>query len=307
MGNTAFCLFEPHAKGLTADSFPTEESVYFGSRVGGLYPYCISRANDPPKTSEGYESHRRERIAFIKKRRLQDLGETDVDPALIERIMWEGDHGADAPGMARIMDDLAAKHPLKPTAAESLPVLPLLPLLSEAINMGATDNRAVVAIVLPSGQKDTMSAHMARLLFEQGIAGRVHAVRMSADEWKAAKSSELVEGGELAAGIFFMHPDSFGLHATVHAEIPATASEAQIRGELTASLKRFHETWSKLDRATHMQVGVAKRITWKEWNFKTKEVARMTGPLDRVKKREGAEAEGQGDSQDPAPGTDPLE
>ena len=281
VGNTVFCIFEPTAKGLTADSFPTEESVYYGSRIGGLYPYCISRANDPPMGTPEYDALLPKRIEFIKKRRFDDLGETEVDPKLIERIIWEGDHGADGPGLARIMMDLAAKHPLKPGAAESLPVLPLIPTLREAINLGATDNRAVVAIVLPSDGKDTMSASMARLLFEQGIAGRVHTARMTAEEWAEARSTELVKGGDkLAAGIFFMSPDYFGLQASVDLELPPTANEAELRAELTGAVQRFRQTWSKPSRMEHVQMGVAEKVSWSEWDVRSREFIKLPPYLD---------------------------
>lgn len=280
------------------DSFPGEKSIYFGSRVGGLYPYCISRANDPPLDSPRYVKARENRVAFIKKRRLEDLGETEVDPALIERIIWEGDHGADGPGLARIMRDLAAKHPLKPGAADSLPVLPLLPDLTQAVNMGAVDSRGVIAMVLPAEGEDTMSAHMARLLFEQGIAGRTHTVRLPASEWAEAKDKKLVQGGELEAGIFFIFSHPYGFEGEVHAEVPATASEEEIRAMLTASLADFAATWRKLDRKEHIKQGVADQISWREWDPNTKSI------IDIAKKETGNDKERKKGSKDPKAGGD---
>ncbi len=265
-GNTAFVLFEPFAKGLSADSFPSEESVYFGSRVGARYPYCVSRWNDPPPDSRAYRKSKATRIRQIKRRRLEDLGEEQVDPALIERIIWEGDHGSHAAGFAQIMRELAAKYPLKEGAQEGLPVLPLMPNLTQAINMGATDARAVLAIVPPPEGEDTLSVHLARLLFEPGIAGRVHAVRLNMTEWQEAISQGQVTGGQPSPGLFFLAPETFGRTAEVQAQIPPTASETRIRGELLAALTEFHDTWNGLDRDAHMQQGAAQKIGWREWN-----------------------------------------
>jgi hypothetical protein len=43
--NTVFCLFEPGAAGLAADDFPTEDSVFFGSRPGRRRPFLPGMAN----------------------------------------------------------------------------------------------------------------------------------------------------------------------------------------------------------------------------------------------------------------------
>jgi len=278
--NTVFCIFEPNADGLTADSFPTEKSVFYGSRVGGLYPYCISRVHDAGKPDKGHK----ERIAFIKKRRLKDLGETEVDPALIERILWEGDNGATGSGLAKIMDDLSARFPSKASAQDSLANLPLRTSLTQAINFGAVDSRGVVAIVLPSKGEDTLTPHMSRLLFEEGIAGRVHVARLSQVEWSMAKASGLVGGGTNSSGVFFLYPDSYGRNADVHAEVPATATESEIRRSLTTVLAEFHKEWRKNDYLTHIRKGVMSGINWPEWNPLTREVGVRAVKEDMIKK-----------------------
>ena len=258
--NTVFCLFAPDAPGISKDSFPTEASVHYGSRTGTIYPHCITHGADRKQRPDRYWAR------FFQKRRLEDLGETESDPALIQRMIWEGKNANDGPGLARVMRDLVAAHPLKDGASESVPVLPVMPDLAQTINLCAADSRAVVALVLPKEGKDTMTAPLTRLLFEEGIAGRVHMVRMTEAEWAAAKASQTVRGSELASGVMFLHPNAFGRHAETQVEVPTTVDEAQLRRELSAALQHFHGTWRKGDRKAHLRQGVVEEAFWREWD-----------------------------------------
>lgn len=264
-GNTAFCLFESDAPGLSADSFPSEPSVFFGSRVGCLYPVCISTRRDPEDGED--DEYRAE---FIKERRRTDLGEEHMDPELLERIMWERKNGADGPGLAKIMRGLAMRFPASQVSKETLPALPLIPTLRQAINFAAADSRAVIAVVVPEGDDDALSEHLASLLFEQGIAGRVHAVRMSNSEWADAKSSGLVSGGKRTSGLVFIEPEPFGRNGRVAWEASGTSDESQLRSGITRALEQFLKTWRKLDYISHLKKGVADDITWREWDPVTK-------------------------------------
>lgn len=280
MANTVFCMFEPDAEGVSADSFPREKSVFYGSRVGRLYPICLT-----PVAS------REARAEFVKKRRFEDLGEEEVDPELLERILWERENGRDGPSVAKIMDDLAERYPLKASAAESLPIIPVMPDLVQAINFGAVDSRAVLAIVQPSEGDDAMNENVARLLFEEGIAGRVHAVRMSTEEWESAKADDLVKGGNLESGLIFLRPDTFGRDAEVQLEIPPSASESQMRGNLVVALAEFRDTWQKLDRESHMKKGIEDDMTWHEYDPNTNSIVDISKQESRWRYRADKEKE----------------
>lgn len=265
-GNTAFAIFKPFAKGLAADSFPKEESIYYGSRVGRLYPICLTHLVP-----------RKKRIAFIKQRRLEDLGETEVDPKLLKRIVWEHENGRDAPSVAKIMNELAARFPVLEGAAEASPTIPVMPNLIQAINFGAVDSRGVLALVEPSeGADSPMYGHVAKLLFEEGIAGRIHAVRVKQFEWIEAREKGLIEGGTIASGLAFLRPETFGRNAEVQNEIAATADEAAMRVMLTGALRQFRETWQKLDRKAHLREGIDKQMTWYEYDPVSGEIVDIT-------------------------------
>jgi hypothetical protein len=266
--NTAFCLFEPNAEGLTAQSFPGEASVFFGSRVGCLYPNCISTTMDPANGDD-----RKYRVSFIQKRRLADLGEGKVSSTLLERIIWERENGADGPGLAKIMRNLSARFPTSKSSTSGAAHLPLMPNLRQALNFGATDCRAVVALVVPEAGNEAMSKHLSRLLFEQGIAGRVHLVRMSASEWAEAKAASIITGGEHPSGIMFVHPTPFGRSGQVHGETQPEASEQQVRQGLIHGLESFMKMWRKPDYFSHLKEGFARSITWREWDPVSKSMA----------------------------------
>lgn len=267
--NTVFCLFEPHAEGMTADSFPNENSIYYGTRAGRRYP--ISAVTPP--TGERTQT-REQRVSFIKKRRKADLGE-DTPTHILERILWEYENGRDGPGLAKVMNDLAANYPTKETAKDSLPVLPLLPNITQAINMGATDSRAVLAIVASAEALPSIEKNLQQLLFEKGIIGRMHATLATPAEWAEAKASGKVTGSDLEAGLMFLRPESFGQHAEVQTEIPAAASLEITRAALVDSLKVFRETWSKLDREQLLNKGIADGIKWREWHPEAKRIIEL--------------------------------
>ena len=258
--NTVFCLFEPHAEGMTADSFPVENSIYYGTRAGRRYPIS---AVTPPNGARKYS--REQRVSFIKERRKADLGE-ETPTHILERILWEYENGRDGPGLAKIMNDLAANYPVKETAKDTLPVLPLLPNVIQAINMGATDSRAVLVLVPTPETAASMQRDMQKLLFEKGIIGRMHAVMATPAEWAELKAAGKVIGSELEAGMIFLRPESFGQSADVQTEIPAGASIDVTRTALTDSLKVFKETWSKLDREQLLAKGIEEKVTWTEWD-----------------------------------------
>ncbi|MFT7670968.1 MAG: hypothetical protein ACI8X5_003683, partial [Planctomycetota bacterium] len=276
MANTIFCMFEPDAEGMTADSFPIEDSVFYGTRTGSLYPICVSK----PLTNQ------RKKVAQIRKRRLEDLGEKEVDPELIKRILWESEYGRDGPGVAKIMNDLAKRYPEKAGSKEGLPLLPVMPDLVQAINFSAVDSRGVIAIIGSKETKSSIDTIMGHLLFEEGIAGRVHCARMTEAEWADAKAKDLVKGSLLNAGIVFLRPDTFGRDAEVQVEIPASASEEQVRAHLTGAIDLFGKTWRKLDRKSHLKLGVAKDMTWQEYDPLLKEVVDMSTQTKRRKNQE---------------------
>lgn len=251
---------------MTADSFPTEDSIYYGTRAGRRYP--ISAVTPP--TGERTQT-RAQRISFIKSRRKADLGE-ETPTHILERILWEYENGRDGPGLAKIMNDLAAKYPIKETAKGALPVLPLLPNITQAINMGATDSRAALVLVAEGDALAAMKKNMRQLLFEGGIIGRMHTVVATPAEWAEAKASGLVNGSEMETGMMFLRPGSFGKKAEVQTEIPAAASLEVTREALASSLKVFLDTWSKLDRTQLLEKGIAEKVTWTEWDPTTKRI-----------------------------------
>jgi hypothetical protein len=266
--NTVFALFEPNAEGVQADSFPPESSMYYGTRVGSPYPACCIQ----PKEGSP-EIGRARRAVFIRARRKEDLGE-DTPEHLVERILWEQENGRDGPGLAKIMNGLAAEHVVKGSSKQSMPVLPLMPNLRQAINMGATDSRAVLVIVRsaddagkkPKVESTSMDAMLQQLLFEEGIIGRMHAVVATPTEWAQAKDSGKVKGSERSTGIIFLRPGFFGKTAEVQTELPVDGGLEATRTALSESLRVFRETWRKLDREQLIKKGVADGLTWREWD-----------------------------------------
>ena len=255
--NTAFCLFEPHAPGLTADSFPTEDSVYFGTRPGKRGCFVL------PSAAEFTEKQLHNAVA--KMRRSDTRGE-DMDPETIDRIVWEYQNVFDATGLAKVMNELAAMSPPVAGAQAGTPVLPVMADLRQALNVAAADPCAVIAVVHPSERDEAMEQRVARLAFEDGIAGRAYIARLTMPEWAYAKKTGQISGGSLEAGVYFVAPDPYGLDGEVWAEIAPDATEDRLRTELAAVLDRFLKTYKKLDRASHCEFGAENDISWSEYD-----------------------------------------
>ena len=255
--NTVLALFEPGAKGISKDSFPSEESMYFGIRPGRRRVFIPDMATI--STEEATE--------LVRAWRMAETGDPDPDPTIIERMVWEYQNVTDGEGLAKLMHDLAAKHPLKDGWDESPPVMPVFPDITQALNIAACDTRGVIVSVLPTDAADDgMEQRLRRLLFEEGIAGRTHMAAVTPEEWAQARAAEQVKGGELAAGVFFVAPDPHGLFGTVWGEVGHDASLEDMRGELTKVLERFRAEWRKEDRATHMLRALEQGLTWSEYD-----------------------------------------
>ena len=261
--NTVFCLFEPNAEGLSADSFPTEKSVYFGTRPGKRYPFM----------TQNFSAEKL--MAAIMERRKFETDEATPDMNIVKRLVWEYRNVRNGNDLAKVMGVLVNKHPEKPAAQKELPLLPVMPDLTQALNIAAADSRGVIAAVHPAEGGDVMERKLRLLAFEQGIAGRTHMARLTAAEWAQAKQDGWVQGGELAAGVMFIAPDPFGLDGAVWAEVAADADVDTMRKELAGALDRFHKTWRKKDRKGHLIAGCEDEIIWTEYNPKTGEVEKI--------------------------------
>lgn len=270
--NTVFCLFEPNAPGMTADSFPTEDSIFFGTRPGKRGSF----SRRPATPSEAVFTEEQILKEVVRDRRTETRGE-DMDPETIRRIVWEYMNVFDAPSLAKLMTDLAAKHPPVEGAEATTPILPVMADLRQAINVAAADPSGVIVVVHPSERDEAMEQRLARLAFEDGIAGRTYIARLTVSDWSLAHKIGQISGGSVAPGVYFVAPDPYGLKGEVWAEIAPDATEDGLRSELVAVLDRFLQTYKKLDRLSHLTAGVASNISWSEYDPDFRAVVRI-GP-----------------------------
>ncbi len=265
--NTVFCLFEPTAPGLTADSFPNEESTYFGTRPGRRRIFLDGVNNTPIG----------EFRAFMREVRKDDTKKelTEYDLKMVEKNVAEFRDVTDAAGLARVMNDLAAKWPAKPGSEQELPVLPVMPDVMQSINMGSADSVAVVVLVSDPEHAAELDGKVHALVFEEGLIGRFYVTRATPEQWAKEKQEGRVQGGSMTSGIAFLAPDPYGLESDVWAEISASATEDQVRSELVSALERFSSEWKKQDRHTHLAEGAQKQICWSEFDPTIGRVAKI--------------------------------
>lgn len=254
--NTVLCLFEPGAEGLSADSFPTEESIFFGTRPGRRRVFLPDMATVPVDQAR----------AMITDWRRDETGEEHPDPKLINRMVWEYRNVTDGYGLAAVMNALAEKHPGHPGADESERELPLMPDLMQAVNMASADSRGVLALVVPEDGDRQLEQQLAQLAFTEGIAGRTHVVRLTVTEWNDLRSSGAVTGGTDGVGFRVISPDPFGLEADVYAELSPATDLKSLGAHLVAELDAFREVWRKSDRTTHMRLASEQGLTWSEYD-----------------------------------------
>ncbi|MEO0652648.1 MAG: hypothetical protein AAFZ65_18390 [Planctomycetota bacterium] len=253
--NTVYCLFEPDAEGLTADSFPTDEAVWFGTRPGRRRIFMNSINEVSQEAS----------IQVVGDWYRNEAGH-EGPPEVIERMVWEWRNVQDGHGLAQIMDRLAQRFPAKAGSDAEAPHLPVMPDLAQTINFAACDTRAAVVIVHPAEPVRKLEDTLARLAFTEGIAGRSHMARLSADEWAQAKELGQVTGGELEAGVVLIAPDPWGLNGEVWEEFPVDIAAADLETGLKAGLDRFRNTWRKQDRTTHMRTALKHGFSWTEYD-----------------------------------------
>jgi hypothetical protein len=263
--NTVFCLFEPTAKGLKADSFPDEQSVFFGTRPGRRYTFLPGFHELPTE----------KQMELVKARRLDNTNGAPLDMAICERIAWEYRTVQNGDDLAKVMQDLAARFPARAESKAAAPVLPVFADLRQALNVAAADTRAVIAVVHAEQHDPAFEERLARLAFEDGIAGRTHIVRMNPAEWGKAKESGQVSGGSLSSGAIFIAPEPYGQSGEVWGEIGASASIEDTRAMLAAGLQRFRDEWRKLDKKTHIANGRENGLTWSEFDPDTGGIVRI--------------------------------
>ncbi len=270
--NTVFCLFEPGAAGLAADDFPTEDSVFFGSRPGRRRPFLPGMANIS-------EEQARKAIHEFRK---AEVGH-DPDPEVVARIAWEYQNVIDGYGLAKVMNELTGRFETKPGHEADLPVLPEFPDLGQTINMAACDSRGVLALVVPEGGHQQLEDQLARLAFTEGIAGRTHICRMTTEEWASARKNRLVLGGTDGVGLRLVSPDPYGLEGEVFAEFEFVEDFEQAKSDLKEQLDAFRNVWRKSDRTTHLRMGSKNGITWSEYDADVDDIVRIT-PTSGAKK-----------------------
>ena len=253
--NTVFCLFEPGAEGLAADDFPSEDSVFFGSRPGRRRPFIPTMAN----LSE------EEARKIIRGYRMAEVGH-EPDPEIVARIAWEYQNVIDGHGLAKVMNELKGRFETKPGHEADLPTLPLFPDLGQTINMAACDSRGVLALIVPEEGHQELEDQLARLAFTEGVAGRTHICRLTTEEWAAVRESGLVSGGTDDIGLRVISPDPYGLEGEVFAELPIVEDLEQAKSDLIAQLDEFRNVWRKSDRTTHLREGSKNGITWSEYD-----------------------------------------
>lgn len=270
--NTVFCLFTPDTPGLAPDSFPKQDSNWFGTRPGKRYNFLPSIVNlSMPDATR-----------LVTERRIAESDGSTPDPKLIERIIWEYRNVLDGDGIAMVMNELAAKYPAKPGSEGGVPHLPVMADLKQAINVAAADTRGAIALVQPDGGDQALEERLARLAFEDGIAGRTYIARLTQEDWAQAQEVGLVKGASLEAGVFFIAPHEFGLEGEVWEEIPASAPEEKLRTDLVAVLDRFRTEWRKLDRKSHVKEGTLCKITWSEYDPDFGDVVRIEGKSKKL-------------------------
>ena len=272
--NTVFCLFAPDAPGLKADEFPDERSVYFGTRPGRRRMFL--------EGLDGYTEPELEALLL----QLREL-DTEVDASDAEMLRKNKEEYLrvqDGNGIAEVMRELIAKYPAKPGTENEIPLLPVMPDLSQALNIASADSRGVLAVIHPAEGGEAMEQQLAPLIFEEGIAGRLHVVRLSQEEWAEARKIRHVIGGSDGPGLVFLAPDPFGLEGEVWYEIAADASAKEWRTEIHAALQKFQGEWRKLDRKAHLRQGAIDGITWTEFDPDIGKVAPI--PIDQALRAE---------------------
>ena len=213
------------------------------------------------------ELSKEEAAAYLTKWRSDELGTDELDPEIIDRMVWEYQNVTDGKSLAVVMDELAARYPAREGSDAVPAALPVLPDLGQTLNMASADSRGVIVIVHPdNGADEDLEQRLSGLLFEEGIAGRSHAARLTASEWARAKEIAQVRGGELETGVFFVVPDAFGLDGDITAEFDGAMETAELRTGLVAALDEFRSTWTKNDRKAHLKAGAEGGFTWTEYD-----------------------------------------
>ena len=136
----------------------------------------------------------------------------------------------DAPAMAKGMDALAAKYPLK--EATSKPSLPVTLNVKVGLAVAAADLLPLVLVLAPSAKRqDELEAKVAERAWAADFAGRF-TYASTTDTKELAK----LTGNTLKDGILIIEPDIFGATGKVVGEVPASQL-AKLGDAFKAALK----------------------------------------------------------------------
>lgn len=140
---------------------------------------------------------------------------------------------ADAPTMAKGMDDLAAKYELK--KADGIPALPIALNAKVGLAVAAGDNQPLVLVLAeePKRQKE-LESQVAELAWSKEFEGRF--TFSSATELKDVPK---LQGHKLKEGVLVIEPDIFGFGGKVLKEVPGDQIAAKLPAALTDTLKTF--------------------------------------------------------------------
>jgi hypothetical protein len=170
--------------------------------------------------------------------------------------------------MLGAMNRLAADHPPRPESSGGRPVVPVFPSLEQALNMAACDSRAVLVAVGADKLVRPLDTRLLAMMHDPAVAGRVHALRMTPEQWATALQDEHVLGEPRVepSGVYVIAPDPYGQSGTVLARSPGLSPLEDVRRVVHEGLGVFSAEFRKKDRSSHIVEGRAQGVRWDEFD-----------------------------------------
>lgn len=152
--------------------------------------------------------------------------------------------------VVREMDTLAKRYKQKGDVKDA--VLPDFHSLKQSLNVAAADQKLLIYSVAPVSQRNALYSKLQSTANDTSTQGVFHFDQASKGDTDWALK---VDNATKQEGVFVIKAGKFGQKGTVLAELPITASAAEIKAAAIAANTSFAKTETRKNYGEHMKEG----------------------------------------------------
>ncbi len=157
----------------------------------------------------------------------------------------------DAHALAAALNDVSSHY----SGRANPRALPVIATVRLGLNVAACDRRPLTVVVADSEQdRRTLEATLAPLAWSPDLIGKMCYASGGRNDLRG------ISGANLSRGFLFVAPNEFGTTGSIIAQLPPTASAAEMKNALQLAVDRYRPSY--MDHHDHVRKGREQGIHW---------------------------------------------